>query len=522
MVVSDNVFTVGQDCDVVEYSQELPQTYDLRNVSGKCYMTPVKMQAATLPDGQPDAGNCIGSCWAFAAVASFESSLLKQGIVSDPDLPEANISVWHMASWNGYNYPVYVFNPDPIPDYNISFGYTESEPVIRGWGGDHRYAMDYLISGRGPVLNHYAPFPLADIQEKKNLTPPEEHLPVSYVLREARVFLRSDHATDDKFRIAVKRALMEYGALASYQFAHPSMYPGQEETCIFNRTSNNYYFNGTQEGPFPVFLNHAVTIAGWDDTRMVEGALEPGAWLIKNSMGTGFGDEGYFWISYCDAIFLKGNDFVVAFVADDHNFSHRYQTHPGALSDISTEPYEISWDYLCERSASSDNDSRACARFVAEEDAYLKSVGFMTLNRNETVIIRIYDDWDGQGNRPAPDRLLLIDSVRIPEQGFHLIDLSRPVLIKEDREFVIEIGFAAREDLSDGIGPLVYVTADKARVGKTYRLTCDQDGREYWEDYANLHNGSVFYVQGLTVAPHKAGSILVSNMLPYISVYMGT
>jgi hypothetical protein len=251
---------------------------------------------------------------------------------------------------------------------------------------------------------------------------------------------------------------------------------------------------------------------------MVEGASEPGAWLIKNSMGTSFGDGGYFWISYCDAIFLKGNAFVVAFVADDYNFSHRYQTHPGALSDISTEPYEISWDYLCDISASSDNDSRACARFVAEEDAYLKSVGFMTLNRNETVIIRIYDDWDGQGNRPAPDRLLLIDSVRIPEQGYHLIDLSRPVLIKEDREFVIEIGFAARNDLSDGIGPLVYVASDNPRAGETYRLTSDRNGQEKWEDYANLHNGSVFYVQGLTVAPHKAGSILVSNMLPYISV----
>ncbi len=37
-------------------------------------------------------------------------------------------------------------------------------------------------------------------------------------------------------------------------------------------------------------INHAVTLVGWDDSR--------NAWLIKNSWGSGWGEEGFMWIHY--------------------------------------------------------------------------------------------------------------------------------------------------------------------------------------------------------------------------------
>jgi hypothetical protein len=41
--------------------------------------------------------------------------------------------------------------------------------------------------------------------------------------------------------------------------------------------------------------NHAVTLVGWDDTKQ--------AWLIKNSWGTRWGENGYMWIAYgCNKI----------------------------------------------------------------------------------------------------------------------------------------------------------------------------------------------------------------------------
>jgi C1A family cysteine protease len=51
------------------------------------------------------------------------------------------------------------------------------------------------------------------------------------------------------------------------------------------------------------FTNHAVVLCGWDDAK--------GAWLMKNSWDTGWGENGYMWISYnCNRIGEGANYFI--------------------------------------------------------------------------------------------------------------------------------------------------------------------------------------------------------------------
>jgi hypothetical protein len=73
----------------------------------------------------------------------------------------------------------------------------------------------------------------------------------------------------------LKAAICNYGPVSASVHVSPAFtaYTGG----VFDEHAN---------GP----TNHAVTIVGWDDKR--------GAWLMRNSWGTWWGEDGYMWIEY--------------------------------------------------------------------------------------------------------------------------------------------------------------------------------------------------------------------------------
>ncbi len=81
-------------------------------------------------------------------------------------------------------------------------------------------------------------------------------------------------------------------------------------------------------------LNHGVLLVGWDDD-MCEGH---GAWRAKNSWGSWWGDDGYFWMEYGSANFGEGASIVLI------NNLLNFTTGPILLAGNVCEEYDYQFE----------------------------------------------------------------------------------------------------------------------------------------------------------------------------------
>ena len=219
-----------------------PAAYDLRTYNR---VTPVKDQGA------------FGTCWAFATFGSLESWLM--GNMSYIyDFSEDNVALTSGFDYNPYN-----------------------------GGGTHIMSTAYMAR-RGPVLESDDPY--GDGITPAGLQP--------------RVRLREmDIICDDNDQAVPKSQAADITAIKSWLYNTGAVYTTMQWSSANYRSAYAAYYGGTAYYA-PPSSGHAVTIVGWDDTYAASNfAVTPpgaGAWLVKNSWGTAWGEAGYFHISYYD------------------------------------------------------------------------------------------------------------------------------------------------------------------------------------------------------------------------------
>ncbi len=291
-----------KNAELASCAQQLSdRVYDPRK-EGK--VTPVRLQSSN-------------TCWAFSSLAAGEQSLIYKGQASPASL---DLSEAHLAYF--FYHPVV----DPLGN-------------TAGDGNANISGSDFLSVGSNTIFSTFA---LANwVGAADESVAPFDGLTQDTVYADSLAYADTAHLQNaywinfkdvDAVNI-IKQMIRKYGAAAI------NLYWGYR---YYNSSHCAYYFPLDSSQP----NNHSVTIVGWDDTYPKENfneAYRPqqdGAWIVKNSYGEGFGEGGYFYLSYEDSAVNSGNTsanraraYVFDFEpADNYDRNYQYDGSAGAYN----------------------------------------------------------------------------------------------------------------------------------------------------------------------------------------------
>ena len=223
---------------LVRTAEELPASYDWRNVNGHTYIGPVR-----------DQGSC-GACYSFGAAAAAEGSYNRVMNLYDSqcvDFSEGWIA-WCLPSFNS--------------SYASHFDGCN--------GADYDYMELQALCETGITYEANIPY--------------TEYNPGTCSPDVPLVKFKSWHRVDCGDINAIKTAIMQYGVVDAAVYVNNA----------FQAYSSGIYTDTNTNCPQCEYTqsNHAISLIGWDDNN------GDGYWILRNSWGTTWGENGYMRISY--------------------------------------------------------------------------------------------------------------------------------------------------------------------------------------------------------------------------------
>ena len=247
-------FTVGQN-QATQYSlDELCGTVEPSRLRSDRVVSKSLEDASVQSAGLPDAfdwrqlgactpvknqGGSCDACWAFVTTAVMESAVvIRDGLTVD--LSEQ----WLISCTDAGSCATGGFHRDAL-DYYLTDGETDA------------------CGGSGAVLESDLPYAQTDIA----CDCPYEH----YYELDDWGFVGPDVES-------IKWAIYNYGPVA---------------TTIYANSAFQAYTGGIFNACESIIVNHAVVLVGWDDKQGTDGV-----WIVRNSWGEGWGEDGYMRIEY--------------------------------------------------------------------------------------------------------------------------------------------------------------------------------------------------------------------------------
>lgn len=308
-----------------------------------------------------------GTCWAFASLGALETTLMPN--------EENEFSTDHMTLCNSYKLEL-------------------------SQGGEHTMSIAYLAAWEGPVYEVDDPY--GDGKTDDTLMP-VKHLEEALIIN------------DRDFDI-LKSAIFRYGAIETSLYLQ--MEYVDSKSRYYSERNNTYYYDG-EETP-----NHDVVVVGWDDNYPKENFnIQPegdGAFICKNSWGTEFGEDGYFYVSYYDSN-ICNNAVVYTRVGDADNYDNIYQTD------------HLGWVGLI---GYAKEDAYFANIYEAGEGEELAAVSFYATGKDTEFEVFFVENYTGTAS--FSERKSVV-SGSMKYAGYYTVDFPEPIRLQDNTRFAVVV-----------------------------------------------------------------------------------
>jgi C1A family cysteine protease len=350
---------------LVQTGEPLPSAFDWRDDG---MVTAVKQQ-----DG-------CGTCWAFGTTSALESAvLMAEGI--GYDFSEQSAALCVDPAWT------YYYDDADDPCLAGGWSWLASESFIR----------------KGASLESCNPYdPNALMCD--STCPGCDTCPVVKRVNGYRFVTGDQGATD-----LIKQAVHEHGptTMAFFWASEHAYTTGEPYFTVYD-----YVGCPTEVG----FANHLVSIIGWDDHVPHSETPGEGAWLVKNSWGAEWGNDGTFWLAYDSSCMTE-----IAYLTYEAQDSHAELLYWDEAGLVGSFGY-------------GDTSAWMTNVFTAQRDSTLTHVELWTTDHNTDYTINVYCDGnpiDGLEN-PVTSQTGSCD-----EAGYYSIALYDSVELHAGQPFAV-------------------------------------------------------------------------------------
>lgn len=384
------------------------------------------------------------SCWAFAELGALETNLAMKDYKNSVNKKIYDFSERHMI----YATADKAFLDDKINNNGYRIDINK--------GGSLLMAQAYLTNGTGAINEEDMPFENnennIDISEIQNKN-------IQTTVYDTIVFATPENDKEKStVMLDMKSHISTYGGIYAGIYGANIM----KSNYYNSKTGAIYCGNESQK------MDHAVTIIGWDDNYSKSNfnsnnqPQNDGAWIVKNTWGEEYGDNGYMYISYEDAIIYKALCGIEK-ATNTKDYDNIYQNDfYGASKDIMLDD-SIKKVYL----------ANVFKRETSGEAEYLDKISLYTTREYKNIKVYV-NPLNSDKSKENLQKIELKDETESDiKPGYHTIELKNQVELKGN-EFAVVVEFETNGENSFAV---------ESNVGGEYQnVTVNQNESFYTVD----------------------------------------